>query len=202
MSALTLASLLSRCLPVVESSVVRHARDSSSPFLSSFCMQPFIMDTVIMFSLKSSPMNFMLPTERRRALHLASSSSSAKCSRSSSCQGRSEQNLKWGYTVLFQVSKSAQPQHKSPFLTSLAASNPFCFFLSISSSRSLSNSSWQRLSSTLWNFTLTPRLSAVRLFSWGRKQWECWVSTITSSHIKKRKRPDFVTTVSAVMIFF
>lgn len=170
MSALTLPSLLSRFLPVVESNVERHSRDSSSPFLSSFCMQPSIMDAVIMFSLKSSPMNFMLPMERRRALYLASSSSSVKRSRSSSCQGGSEQNLKWGYTVLFQMRKSAQPLHKIPFLTSSAASNPFCFFLSISSSsRSLSNSSWQRLSSTLWNFTLTPRLSALRLFSWGKE---------------------------------
>lgn len=46
------------------------------------------MGTVSIFSLKSSPMNFVLPNKRRRALPLATSRSSLRLSRSSSCWGR------------------------------------------------------------------------------------------------------------------
>lgn len=54
----------------------RHSRDSSSWFFSSFTTQSCMMASVSILSLKSSPMNLMLPMDLRRALSLASSSSS------------------------------------------------------------------------------------------------------------------------------
>lgn len=88
MPVLTLAFLKSRFLPIVESSLQRHSRDSSSWFFSSFTMQSSIMEAVSIFILKSSPMNFMLPSERWRILSRASSSSTLRRSRSLSCEAR------------------------------------------------------------------------------------------------------------------
>lgn len=97
MPLLTLAFLKSRFLPIVESSLQRHSRDSSSWFFSSFTMQSSIMEAVSMFILKSSPMNFMLPSERWRILSRASSSSTLRRSRSLSCEARH----KWSPIVSF-----------------------------------------------------------------------------------------------------
>ena len=79
---LTLAFSKSRSLPMVVSSLHRHSKDSSSWFFSSLTTQSCMMASVNILSLKSSPMNLMLPMERRRALSLASSSSSWSRSRS------------------------------------------------------------------------------------------------------------------------
>lgn len=84
----TLAFSKSRSLPMVDNSLHRHSRDSSSWFLSSFTMQSCMMTSVSILSLNSSPMNLMLPSERLLALSLASSSSSVSRCFSSSCQGK------------------------------------------------------------------------------------------------------------------
>lgn len=82
-SLLTLAFSKSKSFPMVDSSLQRHSRDSSSWFFSSFTTQSCMMASVSIFSLNSSPMNLMFPSERRRALSLASSSSTRRRSRSS-----------------------------------------------------------------------------------------------------------------------
>lgn len=72
----TLAFSKSRSLPMVDNSLQRHSRDSSSWFFSSFTMQSCMMTSVSILSLNSSPMNLILPSERLRALSLESCSSS------------------------------------------------------------------------------------------------------------------------------
>lgn len=79
---LTLAFSKSRSLPMVVSNLQRHSKDSSSWFFNSLTTQSCIIASVSILSLNSSPMNLMLPIERRRALSLASSSSSWSLSRS------------------------------------------------------------------------------------------------------------------------
>lgn len=74
----TLAFSKSRSLPMVDNSLHRHSRDSSSWFLSSFTIQSCMMTSVSIFSLKSSPINLMLPIERLLALSLVSTSSSTR----------------------------------------------------------------------------------------------------------------------------
>lgn len=81
----TLAFSKSRSLPIVVSRRHRHSRDSSSWFFSSFTTQSCMMASVSIFSLKSSPINLMLPMDLRRALSLASSSSSWSLVLSSGC---------------------------------------------------------------------------------------------------------------------
>ncbi|TNN39035.1 hypothetical protein EYF80_050784 [Liparis tanakae] len=70
----------SRSLPMVDSSLQRHSRDSASWFLSSFTMQSCMMTSVSIFSLNSSPMNLMLPSDRRRATSFACWSSTISSS--------------------------------------------------------------------------------------------------------------------------
>lgn len=166
MPVLTLAFLKSRFLPIVESSLQRHSRDSSSWFFSSFTMQSSIMEAVSIFILKSSPMNFMLPSERWRILSRASSSSTLRRSRSLSCEARHKWSPIVSFYTLFHLMCFEDTNSKKIIsLTCLAAFNSFCFFSSISSSsRSFSNSSWQRLRSTLQKLT-NPVLSVVGTFS-------------------------------------
>lgn len=81
----TLAFSKSRSLPMVDNSLHKHSKDSSSWFLSSFTMQSCMMTSVSILSLKSSPMNLMFPSERLLAWSSASfSSSMSRCF--SSCQ--------------------------------------------------------------------------------------------------------------------
>lgn len=84
----TLAFSKSRSLPMVDNSLHRHSKDSSSWFLSNFTMQSCIMTSVSIFSLNSSPINLILPSERLLALSLASCSSSTSRCFSSPCQGK------------------------------------------------------------------------------------------------------------------
>ena len=72
---LTLACSMSRSLPMVVSSLHRHSKDIWSWFLSSLTTQSCMRPLVNILSLKSSPMNLALPMERRRAMSLASCSS-------------------------------------------------------------------------------------------------------------------------------
>lgn len=81
----TFAFSKSRSLPMVVSRRHRHSRDSSSWFLSSFTTQSCMMASVSILSLNSSPINLMLPMDLRRALSLASSSSSWSLVLSSGC---------------------------------------------------------------------------------------------------------------------
>lgn len=83
----TLAFSKSRSLPMVDNSLHRHSKDSSSWFLSNFTMQSCIMTSVSILSLNSSPINLILPSERLLALSLASCSSSMSRCFSSSCWG-------------------------------------------------------------------------------------------------------------------
>lgn len=82
----TFAFSKSRSLPMVVSRRQRHSRDSSSWFFSSFTTQSCMIASVSIFSLKSSPMNFIFPMDLRRALSLASSSSSWSRVFSSGCK--------------------------------------------------------------------------------------------------------------------
>ncbi len=80
----TLAFSKSRSFPIVENNRQRHSKLSSSWFFKSLTTQSCMMGSVSIFSLKSSPMNLMFPSDRLRALFLASSSSSFRRWRSSS----------------------------------------------------------------------------------------------------------------------
>lgn len=82
----TFAFSKSKSLPMVVSKRQRHSRDSSSWFFSSFTTQSCMIASVSIFSLKSSPMNFIFPMDLRRALSLASSSSSWSRVFSSGCK--------------------------------------------------------------------------------------------------------------------
>lgn len=82
----TFAFSKSRSLPMVVSRRQRHSRDSSSWFFSSFTTQSCMIASVSIFSLKSSPMNFIFPMDLRLALSLASSSSSWSRVFSSGCK--------------------------------------------------------------------------------------------------------------------
>lgn len=170
---LTLAFSKSRSLPIVDSSLQRHSRDSSSWFLRSFTTQSCMMASVSIFSLKSSPMNFMLPSERLRALSLDSSSSTLRRSRSSSwaeMQGVQVRTTETSPVYLYKCTSW-------PSRTSLEASNSFCFLSKISSSSwSFSNSFWQRLSSSFRKFTKFPGLSGVGTFNCGSRAWKLGIS--------------------------
>lgn len=145
---------------MVVSSLHRHSKDSSSWFFSSLTTQSCIMASVNILSLKSSPMNLMLPMERRRALSFASSSSSWSLSRS----------VAWGEPrkheteiALGSVSKNLLQDLSQEFHrphTDAAESSSFCFLSNTTSSTlSFSNSFWQRFSSSLRKFTVLVGLS-------------------------------------------
>lgn len=177
---------------MVVSSRHKHSSDSSSWFLSSFTTQSCMMASVNIFSLKSSPMNLMLPRERRRALSRASSSSSFRRALSSGCgwnRGRSQEDPRAELDYLYlcicayvfhscYFHKSLEPRGGEPFshahtppkfqaqLTPAVSSISFCFFSKISSSSlSFSNSFWHRFRSTLRKLTITVGLSVVGTFS-------------------------------------
>lgn len=88
---------------MVVSSLHRHSKDSSSWFFSSLTTQSCMMASVNILSLKSSPMNLMLPMERLRALSLASSSSSWRRSRSVVWrdQGNVNQTVKQSFILFY-----------------------------------------------------------------------------------------------------
>lgn len=103
---------------MVDSSLHRHSRDSSSWFLSSFTMQSCMMTSVSILSLKSSPINLMFPSERLLAVSSASCSSSTSRCFSSWKESRHEfkEVKKHGRNVF--LSTAALPQRLTPGLSS------------------------------------------------------------------------------------
>lgn len=75
----TLALGVSRSLPMVDISLQRHSSDSSCSSVRSLTTQLCMMFAVNIFSLKSSPISFIFPRERRRLLKWTFSSFSLSC---------------------------------------------------------------------------------------------------------------------------
>lgn len=84
----TLAFGVSRSLPMVDISLQRHSSDSSCSSFRSLTTQLCMMLAVSIFSLKSSPINFIFPSERRRLVKRTSSSLGLSCCQSAACEGR------------------------------------------------------------------------------------------------------------------
>lgn len=84
----TLASGVSRSLPMVDISLQRHSRDSSCSSFKSLTTQLCMMLAVSIFSLKSSLISFIFPSERRRLVKRTSSCFGLSWCQSAVCEGR------------------------------------------------------------------------------------------------------------------